>query len=128
MRLLLDTCTFLWLASGDAQLSAAAQTAIRNPDNEVFLSAVSAWEIAVKHSLGRLNLPSPPGRFVPEQREAHWIESLPLDEESAVHIARLPVLHSDPFDRMLIAQALAHGLTLVTPDETIARYPARVLW
>ena len=128
MRLLLDTCTFLWLIGGSNQLSQRARDAFADPANEVFLSAASVWEIAVKHRLGRLPLPSSPDLFVPAQRAAHGIEPLPIDEEAALHIARLPDPHRDPFDRMLVAQALVGGLTLVTPDEAIRQYPARTLW
>lgn len=105
-----------------------AARALADPSHDVFLSAVSTWEIAVKHGLGRLPLPEPPDRYVPAQRQARGIEPLPLDEESCLHLVRLPPLHRDPFDRMLICQALVGGLTLVTPDEAIARYPVRTLW
>lgn len=128
MRLLLDTCTFLWVLAGSGQLSTGARAAFRNPTNEVFLSAASVWEIVVKHRLGRLPLPTPPDVFVPAQRAAHGIEPLAIDEEAALHIARLPDLHRDSFDRMLVAQALVGGLTLVTPDETIRRYAVHTLW
>lgn len=128
MRLLLDTCTFLWLVSEPEQVSAKARELFVDPSNEVFMSAVSCWEIAVKHALGRLPLPESPGQFVTAQREAHGIESLPLDEECALHVARLPSLHTDPFDRMLVSQAIVHGLALVSPDKQIARYPVRIFW
>ena len=128
MRLLLDTCTFLWLVGGSDQLSARARQAFADPANEVFLSAASAWEIAVKFRLGRLPLPAPPDVFVPAQRAAHGIESLPIDEEAALHVAKLPNLHRDPFDRMLVAQALVGGFALLTPDEAIRQYPARTIW
>jgi PIN domain nuclease of toxin-antitoxin system len=128
MRLLLDTCTFLWIAGGDPALSPAAARLFTAPENEVFLSAVSAWEIAVKHQLGRLILSDLPDRFVPAQREAHAIEALPLDEESTLHLSRLTPLHRDPFDRMLVCQAIVHGLTILTPDPLIAQYPARTIW
>ena len=128
MRLLLDTCTFLWVVGGARQLSARAREAFVDPANELFLSAASAWEIAVKHRLGRLPLPEAPAAFVPEQRAAHGIEPLDVDEEAALHIARLPDLHRDPFDRMLVAQALVGSLVLLTPDESIRQYPARTLW
>lgn len=128
MRLLLDTCTFLWIAGGDQALSPTARRLFAAPENEVFLSAVSAWEIAVKHQLGRLALADRPDRFVAAQREAHAIEPLPLDEESALQMARLPALHRDPFDRLLVCQAIVHGLTLLTPDPLIAQYPARTIW
>ena len=128
MRLLLDTCTFLWIVGGDRALSSTAVRLFAAPENEVYFSAVSAWEIAVKHQLGRLLLPEPPDRFVPAQRGAHAIEPLPLDEECALHLARLPALHRDPFDRMLVCQAIVHGLTILTPDPLIAQYPARTMW
>ena len=128
MRLLLDTCTFLWVVAEPGQLSARAKDLFVDPGNEVFLSVVSCWEIAVKHSLGRLPLPQPPGQFIPLQRAAHGIDSLPLDEESALHVSKLPAVHGDPFDRMLASQAIVHGLALVTPDKLIARYPVRILW
>lgn len=128
MRLLLDTCTFLWIVGGAEDLSAPARQAFADPGNEAFLSAASAWEIAVKHRLGRLPLPVPPGAFVPAQRAAHGLEPLPVDEEAALHVAKLPDLHRDPFDRMLVAQALVGGLVLLTPDDQIREYPVRTLW
>lgn len=99
-----------------------------DPDNEVFLSAVSAWEIALKHALGRLPLPEPPERFIPEQRRRHGIEALPVDEEAALHVGRLPGLHRDPFDRMLVSQAIVHGLVILGPDPMVSQYPVRVAW
>ncbi|GAB4260311.1 MAG: type II toxin-antitoxin system VapC family toxin [Deferrisomatales bacterium] len=128
MRLLLDTCTFLWIISDAPELSERARNAFVDPANEVFLSSVSAWEIAVKHKLGRLPLPESPGRFVPAMRQRHQITALPLDEESALHLDRLPDLHRDPFDRMLVCQALVHGLTVVGRDRLISQYPVRTLW
>jgi PIN domain nuclease of toxin-antitoxin system len=128
VKLLLDTCTFLWSIEGGRAVSEAARAALTDPANTVYLSSVSAWEIAAKHALGKLPLPEPPERYVPAQRRARGIEPLPLDEEAALHLARLPALHRDPFDRMLVCQALLSGLALVTPDPDIARYPVRILW
>lgn len=128
MKLLLDTCTFLWSIEGGAALSNAARQALVDPANDIYLSAVSAWEIVVKHALGKLPLPEPPERYVPAQRRLRGIECWPLDEEASLHLHRLPPVHRDPFDRMLICQALTGGLTLVTPDENIARYPVKTLW
>ncbi|MCE2460995.1 MAG: type II toxin-antitoxin system VapC family toxin [Pseudomonadales bacterium] len=128
MRLLLDTCTFLWLAADDPMLTADALDSCRDPDNEVFLSALSAWEIAVKHRLGRLPLPEPPHRYVVSRRRWLGLEPLEFDETSAAHDALLPSHHRDPFDRGLVSQAILNGMMIVTPDEQIARYPAPVLW
>ncbi len=127
MRLLLDTCAFLWLAGGNA-LSAAAAAAVRDPSNEVFLSAVSVWEIAFKYRAGRLPLPESPARLIPIERELRGVLELAFDEESALQVLRLPALHRDPFDRMLISQAIAGGLAIVTPDPLITQYPIRVIW
>jgi PIN domain nuclease of toxin-antitoxin system len=127
VKLLLDTCTFLWLAGGRS-LSEAATAAVRDPSNDVFLSAVSAWEIVTKHRAGRLPLPEPPDTLIRTERRLRGVAALPLDEECAFQGMRLPGLHRDPFDRMLIAQAIAHGLALVTPDPLITQYPVRVIW
>lgn len=128
MRILLDTVTFLWIAEGSERLSETAVELFRNPDHEVYLSAISAWEIAVKHELGRLPLPQSPGRFVPAMREAHAIDSLPLVESAAGQLGKLPALHRDPFDRMLVCQAIDTGLTILTPDELVSQYPVSVSW
>ena len=128
MKILLDTCTFLWIVGGAPDLSAEARRAFTNSGNEVYLSAVSAWEISVKHALGRLPLPQPPSRFVPFERARHRIEALPLEEPAALAIERLPDRHRDPFDRMLVCQAIAHGMTILTPDPLIAQYPVPTAW
>ena len=128
MRLLVDTCTFLWLAAADPQLTATARSACRDPGNTVYLSALSAWEVALKHRLGRLSLPESPGRYVTTRRGWLELEPLAFDEASAAHDALLPALHTDPFDRGLVSQAILNGLTIVTPDEAISAYPAPVLW
>ena len=128
MRLLLDTCTFLWVLADAPGLSPRARQLVRDPANDVYLSAASAWEIAVKHGLGRLRLPAPPERFVPEEREHHGIEALALEEESVLYAHRLPALHRDPFDRVLVCQAIVHGLTILTPDPLVTQYPVRCLW
>src|SRR5580658_1452013 len=95
---------------------------IRDPANEAYLSAVSVWEIIVKHQIGKLPLPAPPESYLPAQRTRHRIESLPLDEASVAQLVRLPGLHRDPFDRMLLCQAMQHGLVLATEDGTLRSY------
>lgn len=128
MKLLLDTCAFLWVVSDSPRLSRRTRDLFAASDNEVYLSAASAWEIAIKHALGRLRLPHPPDVFVRDAREAHAVLSLAIDEESALHLSRLPALHRDPFDRLLVSQAIVHGLTILTPDPLITQYPARTTW
>ena len=91
------------------------------------MSVVSLWEVIVKHRLGKLPLPQPPEGYLPIQREQHRISSLPLDEASVSQLAQLPSIHRDPFDRMLICQALEHDLTLVTVDGTVCNYPVATL-
>ena len=128
MRLLLDTCTFLWLATDDPQLSSSAQGQLSRPGQRRISSALSAWEIAIKYRLGRLPLPESPTRYVASRRQWLQVEPLAFDEATAAHDVLLPPLHSDPFDRGLVAQAILHHMTIVTPDAAIAQYPAPVLW
>ena len=127
MRLLLDTHIFLWYISANPGLPVAFRDAARDPANEVYLSAVSVWEAVIKHALGKLHVPSAPAEYLSVQREAHRIMTLPLEEAALAHLAILPPLHRDPFDRILIAQALQHGLTLVTVDDAIKAYPVALL-
>ena len=129
MRVLLDTCAFLWVISDSPQFSSTANNIFTDPANEVFLSAISSWEIALKNSIGKLPLPGPsPAEFIADQRKAHGIETLPLEEESSLYIPLLPKIHDDPFDRLLICQAIVHGLVILTPDRQIRQYPVRTSW
>lgn len=128
MKLLLDTCTFLWAALDDPRLSKTARELLLHSEAERWLSAASAWEIVIKAGLGQLTLPEPPRRWVSVGRERLAAESLAIDEESALQVAQLPSIHRDPFDRILIAQAIVHGCVLVTPDPAIHSYPVRVAW
>ena len=128
MRLLLDTCTFLWLIKGSETLSSDAADAFSDPKNEVYLSAVSSWEISVKYRLGKLRLPLPPDQFIPKERIRHMILPLDLSEKDTFHLCKLPNPHKDPFDRMLVCQAIENGLTVLTPDPLIKQYPIRHFW
>ena len=103
------------------------QESIRKPDNAVYLSVVSLWEALVKYQIGKLPLPQSPEGYLPLQRERHQIASLPLDEASIKHLANLPPLHRDPFDRILICQALEHDMIIVTVDDAIRSYQVGVL-
>ena len=128
MKLLLDTCTFFWLISDEAALSSRARALLTDPTNPAYLSSVSAWEIAVKAALGRLQLSGPPYALVPRERERHRIQPLSLEEHAVLHISKLPDLHPDPFDRMLVCQAVVNGMTPLTPDALIQRYPVVTDW
>jgi len=128
MRLLLDTVTFLDAVMRPKNLSARAKDLLLDAENERYFSVASTWEIAIKYSAGKLVLPDHPDRFIPEHRDKLAAGVLPIDEESVLHVTRLPLVHRDPFDRILISQALVHGMVLVTPDARIARYPVRTAW
>lgn len=128
MRLLLDTHVFLWWITDDKRLSARARGLIAGGANEVFFSAASAWEIAIKARLRRVVLPEEPERFIAEQVEANAFQVLPVHIRHALTVYGLPDLHYDPFDRMLVAQAMGEGMTLLSGDPQIARYPVDVMW
>jgi len=128
MKLLLDTVTFLWAVTEPARLSERAADLIRNQDHEVFLSVVSSWEVSLKYAVGRLPLPRRPEQLIPEMREIHGIATLPLVESATLHVSKLPDLHRDPFDRVLICQAIDAGLTILTPDDLVRRYPVATAW
>ena len=128
MKILLDTCTFLWLIKGSETLSSNAAEVFADPKNEVYLSSVSAWEINVKYRLGKLFLPLTPDKFIPKERKRHIISRLDLSEQDTFHLLKLPTHHKDPFDRMLVCQAIEHSLTILTPDSLVTQYPIRSLW
>lgn len=128
MRVLVDTCTFLWMADDAPELSSRARAVVTDPHNEAYLSAASPWEIAIKYALGKLPLPELPSQFVPTHRALLALIALPIEEEDVLALDRLPALHRDPFDRVLVCQALTHGLVIVSPDPQIQQYPVRTVW
>jgi PIN domain nuclease of toxin-antitoxin system len=127
MKLLLDTHVFLWYITDDAHLAPEMAAAIREASNDVYLSVVSVWEALVKHRLGKLPMPSPADDYIRDRREKHQITSLGLEEEALGHLLSLPDYHRDPFDRMLICQALHNDMVIVTVDRQISKYPVRTL-
>ena len=127
MRLLLDTQIFPWYVTHDLRLKNDHVSAIRNPQNYVYLSVVSQWEATVKFDLGKLPLPTSPEIFIPHQRRGHRFRTLPITEDCVSQLAGLPMIHRDPFDRMLISQAISAGLTIVTVDSMIGQYPVSVI-
>jgi PIN domain nuclease of toxin-antitoxin system len=118
MKLLLDAHAFLWWDSSDARLPALLHSAIASPNNEVFVSAATAWEIAIKRALGKMTFERALGRAI----DGHGFRALPITVEHAEWAGALPQLHRDPFDRLLVAQAQLEGLVLVTVDDQILRY------
>ena len=127
MKLLLDTHIFLWYITADARLPVLFRDAIREPKNEVFLSVVSLWETIIKYNLGKLPLPQSPEVYIPNQRRQHQIKTLSLHENAIKELANLPAFHRDPFDRILICQAITNNLTIVTVDAQIQNYNIRYL-
>jgi PIN domain nuclease of toxin-antitoxin system len=127
MRILLDTHIFLWFINADIRLSTNIRDAIRDPDNDVYLSSVSIWEVIVKYQVSKLSLPESPETYLPRQRDLHQIDSLALDEMSVIQLTKLPLLHRDPFDRMLICQALQNDLTIATVDSAVRAYSVSVI-
>jgi len=122
MKALLDTHVWLWLQTTPERLSGEALALVEDTSNDLFLSAASAWEIAIKYALGKLPLPEPPDRYVASRLELSGTAALPVEIRHAVHVAALPTHHRDPFDRVLIAQAQLENLVLVTADGQLAPY------
>lgn len=128
MRVLLDTHTFLWWTSGGSRISDRARGLIEDPEVEVLLSVASAWEISIKSARGRLQLPVPAERFVPDRLRRHRMSVLDVALSHALRAGALPEIHADPFDRMLVAQAQIEGLPILTADPAIARYEVETIW
>jgi PIN domain nuclease of toxin-antitoxin system len=128
MKLLLDTCVFLWLMLDSKKISPTLREVLANPANRRYLSAASVWEAVVKWHSGKLGLPKPPAEFFAETTAKGRIRPLPVEGAAVLQLAKLPKMHNDPFDRMLICQAIENGMTIVTPDELIGQYPIKTLW
>jgi len=127
MRLLLDTHAFLWAIKDFRKLSREGERLFREAE-ALYLSSVSAWEINSKYLQKKLELDDSPMHYIPKERAVHRIDSLPFSEEDAFQLAKLPHIHKDPFDRMLIAQAIQHNLTILTSDRAITQYPVATFW
>ncbi len=128
MRYLLDTHVLLWMLQGDSRLSRAATETICDERNALFFSVASQWEMCIKISLGKLELARDWPRIIETQMERNAIDWLPLRKEHPIRLLDLPYIHRDPFDRLLICQALHEGLTLITGDGAIAAYDVPVVW
>ncbi len=128
MKALLDTHAFLWWNLDAPQLSPAARAFIADGSNEIFVSAATAWEIAIKYRKGRLELPEPPEQYIVERLMRHRFTPLPIQMQHATAVARLPDHHSDPFDRLLVAQSLVEDLPLISADPSIQQYAVTIIW
>jgi PIN domain nuclease of toxin-antitoxin system len=128
VKLLLDTHAFLWWVEGTPALGRRARAAVANPDNEVFLSMASCWELAIKLSLGKLRLTQRLDRFIPEQVTVNSFSLLPIELRHVVGVADLAFHHRDPFDRLLAAQALQDQLAIVSSDRIFRKYGVTVIW
>jgi PIN domain nuclease of toxin-antitoxin system len=128
MKALLDTHTFLWWNLDDPQLSETAREFISDGRNEIFLSAASVWEIAIKYSKERLELPDKLEQYVAQRLTRHRFSSLPIQMSHAAQVYRLPGFHTEPFDRPLVVQSQLEELPLLTADLQIARYNVHIIW
>ncbi|MGB0183954.1 MAG: type II toxin-antitoxin system VapC family toxin [Opitutales bacterium] len=128
MKLLLDTCTFLWMIDSVEHLSPVAREKLEDRGNELVLHQASAWEIQLKHQSGKLHLKKDPAEMIREGLQKHEVAYRTLRDAEIWHLAKLPDHHRDPFDRILISAALCHGMKLVTPDSRIQSYPVPVIW
>lgn len=128
MRILLDTHAFLWWISNDPQLSAQARSLIEDVANEIVVSAVSGWEIAIKAQLGKLTVAADLEQFVASQITQNYFTILPIKLVHTLHIHHLPLHHRDPFDRMLVAQSQLEDLTMLTVDPLIMQYTVATIW
>lgn len=128
MKCLLDTHAFIWLITEDPKLSPAACDCIFDGRTSLYLSSASVWEIVIKCTIGKLRLPGHPQAFISRQLVTNSIEELPITFKHAFHLQQLPDHHKDPFDRMLVAQAISEKLPIITIDPIIAQYPVKTIW
>jgi PIN domain nuclease of toxin-antitoxin system len=128
MRVLLDTQAFLWWVSGADRLTPRARGVIADPDTEVLVSVASAWEIAIKAAVGRLQLEGPADTYVPERIRHHGFTPLAVELDHALRVGKLPRHHGDPFDRLLVAQGQVEDVPIVTADPLLNLYDVETIW
>ncbi len=128
MKFLLDTNVFLWALSEEYKLNPAAQEILKSSTSELYFSAVGSWEIAIKFALGSLPLPKAPSEYIPHALRVWALRALDITHEHALRAGELPVHHRDPFDRMLIAQALSEQMTLLTADRVFQKYKVDLIF
>ncbi|MGA2005001.1 MAG: type II toxin-antitoxin system VapC family toxin [Terriglobales bacterium] len=128
MRFLLDTVVWLWSIAEVGRLNQATRDVLVAPENDLYFSAASVWEIAIKSSIGKMQLPEPPAQLVPRESARQGLRPLQVSYSHALAVCELPLHHGDPFDRLLVAQARSEGLVLITADRALRRYPVEILW
>ncbi|RZD15954.1 MAG: type II toxin-antitoxin system VapC family toxin [Candidatus Acididesulfobacter guangdongensis] len=128
MNYLLDTHVFLWFASDDIKLSPVAKEIIENGKNNIYLSSASVWELSIKIIIGKLKLKKDLNKFIAENIARYAYIPLPVTIPHALEISKLPEIHKDPFDRMLVAQALAEKMKIITSDSYIRKYNVKTAW
>jgi PIN domain nuclease of toxin-antitoxin system len=128
MKYLLDTMVWLWSVGPTDKIGSAGLEILTNGEEEIYLSAASSWEIAIKTRLGKYELGEPPGRYVPKRLAEQGIQSLSVTQNHSVKVYDLPLYHQDPFDRLIIAQAIAEKMTVLTADRAFGKYPVSVVW
>jgi PIN domain nuclease of toxin-antitoxin system len=128
MRLLLDTHSALWMFAGSPEISPELELDLTDPENDLYFSEVSAWEIVIKHALGKLKLPASPEIFLPEMVTQHCLARHPISLDAIFEWGKLPMIHRDPFDRLLVAQAIRERFTLVSCDPEIQKYTVPIHW
>ncbi|HTR23013.1 MAG TPA: type II toxin-antitoxin system VapC family toxin [Terriglobales bacterium] len=128
MRFLVDTVVWLWSVGEVGRLNQKARDVLADPKHELYFSAASVWEIAIKTSIGRMDLKGPPNIVVPRETQRQGLLPLQVTYTHASAVCDLPRLHGDPFDRLLVAQARCEGLSLITSDRTLGKYPVEILW
>ena len=128
MKLLTDTHTFLWFVYNDPQLSSTARSLMADPANDILLSLASVWELAIKVGIGKLTLTQPVELFVLDQLARNNMQTLPILMSHALHVAKMPLHHRDPFDRLIIAQSLLEAIPIISVDAVFDSYGVQRLW
>ncbi len=128
MKVLLDTYTFLWWITDNSNLSENSRNIIKNPENVIFFSAASAWEISIKAGLGRLDLKESPDKLIPDELSKNTFSILPIKLRHALKVYSLPNFHKDPFDRLLIAQSIIEEMPILSKDDKIKEYSIKIIW
>lgn len=128
MKFLIDTHCWIWCFTAPEKLNESAQKMIVDHHNDIFLSVASIWEIVIKYSLGKLHLPLPPREYIPERLAKHNMTSLPIVDSHVMQVGELPNHHRDPFDRLLVAQAIVEKIPILTADAKLKKYNVKIIW